>query len=87
MFVWHVFAATDIERTFCQYARGCALRGCDIDIELTTCQYVARLRYCHANFDIDESDAVLRITGRRGCAPRGLGLRVSTRRGFALRGY
>ena len=72
VFVWHVFAATDIERTFCQYARGCALRGCDIDIELTTCQYVARLRYCHANFDIDESDAVLRITVRRGCAPRGL---------------
>ena len=31
MFVWHVFAATDIERTFCQYARGCALLGCDID--------------------------------------------------------
>ena len=31
VFVWHVFAATDIERTFCQYARGCALLGCDID--------------------------------------------------------
>ena len=42
--------------------RGFAVRSCDIDFELTTCQYAARLCTVrgaaahYADFDIDESE-------------------------------
>ena len=66
VFVWHVFATTDIERTFCQYARGCALLGCDIDTfsPLLTSTTHGVAQYCTGPRDSARRCSTLHGTGR-----------------------